>query len=74
MAVGRVSPNRESVVWRSWHRTDMSTSVRDFHGVISEPFAPPTDDQQVIAVDWSETGWVQVTWLITRDMPNPANQ
>jgi len=74
MAVGSVRPNRESVVLRSWHRTDMSTSERDYNGIVSEPFPPPIDDCQLVAVNWSETGWVEVTWLITRDMPNPANQ
>jgi hypothetical protein len=47
----------------------MSTSERDYNGVISVPFPPPTDDQQLVSVDWSEAGWVEVTWLIIRDMP-----
>ena len=74
MAVGRVAPNQECVLWRTWYRTDMSTSERDFNGVITVPFPPPTPDQLLVGVDWSETGWVEVTWLITRDMPNPADQ
>ena len=74
MALGRVSPNRESVLLRTWIQTDMSTEERDYHGVTSDPFPPPNEDCQIVSADWSEAGWVQVTWLITRDMPNPSDQ
>jgi hypothetical protein len=74
MVAGEVRPNRESVLLRSWIQTDMSTEDRSYHGVVSEPFPPPFEDCHVVSADWSEAGWVQVTWLITRDMPDPITQ
>lgn len=72
MATDPGARRKECLLLRSWYKTDMTAVERDYHGALSDPFPPPTPDQQLISADWSETGWVQVTWLITRDAPDPT--
>ena len=47
---------------RTWYKTD---GVRgEYIGAFSNPFPVEKDGRRIVAVDWSETGEVEVTWLI----------
>jgi len=53
---------------RAWYRTDADDALPEYKGVFSEPI--PTPDTgvnrgwQIVAVDWSERGIVEITWLV----------
>lgn len=45
-----------------------ANAVEDWHnqnvGTFSDPFPAPDANRQIVAVDWSTRGEVEVTWLI----------
>jgi len=56
---------------RVWYRTDSAPNVRDspneeYVGTFSDPF-PGNPSWQIVDVDWSPPGEVQVTYLIPAD-------
>jgi hypothetical protein len=50
---------------RTWHRTDVSDDDPEYVGAFSLPFPDPAcSGYQIVDVDWSKRGEVQVTYLI----------
>lgn len=49
---------------RTWYRTDIDPADPAYRGAFSTHFPAEGDHGRIVAVDWSEPGWVEVTWLI----------
>jgi hypothetical protein len=50
---------------RTWYKTDVDDNEPEYVGAFSDPFPDPAmRDAQIVAVDWSEPGWVEVTYLV----------
>jgi hypothetical protein len=50
---------------RQWYDTDAGDGeTPEYVGAFSSPFPTPNDGHQIVAVDWSTRGEVEVTWLI----------
>lgn len=58
---------RTARLHRTWYPTDVTDEDPDYVGAFSDPFPDPrhrTDGAQIVHVDWSKPGEVQVTYLI----------
>lgn len=52
---------------RVTYRTDYDPDNEpEYLGAYSEPFPAESDEQRIVAVDWSVPGLVTVTWLTNR--------
>lgn len=49
---------------RTWYTTDVNQEDPEYVGSFSAPFPRPNPERQIVDVDWSERGVVQVTWLV----------
>ncbi len=50
---------------RTWYRTDATSGEPQYPGAFSTEIpATALDNRQVVGVDWSRRGWVEVTFLI----------
>lgn len=54
---------------RAWYRTDVSDEDTDYLGAFSSAIPPETRTGRIVDVDWSERGWVIVTFLVDGDGP-----
>lgn len=48
---------------RTWYRTDVDTNDPEYVGTRSAPI-PASVTDEIVAVDWSVPGEVQVTYLV----------
>jgi hypothetical protein len=48
---------------RTWYRTDVEDAEPEYLGMFSDPFPAEDPDRKIVKVDWSQRGWVEVTWL-----------
>ena len=48
---------------RHWYQTDTSDDEPDYEGTQSSTI-PGWGDREIVGVDWSRRGWVEVTFLI----------
>lgn len=55
---------RTSRLMRTWYKTDATDDEPEYVGGFSNEFPTPTDERQIVAVDWSKRGEVEVTWLL----------
>lgn len=69
---------RGACLFRTWYRTDAKVDEPEYMGSFTEhiPASAFRDGQQIVDVDWSVRGWVQVTFLgpggsIPGDVPWP---
>lgn len=51
-------------LFRSWYPTDVSDDDPEYVGTFSERFPAPRPGMEIVDVDWSVRGEVQVTWLV----------
>ena len=49
---------------RTHYKTDYDPDEPEYNGKFSASL-PLNEDGQIVNVDWSEPGWVEVTWLIS---------
>lgn len=49
---------------RIQYGTDYSDREPEDQGNFSDPFPAADDTRQIVDVDWSEPGFVTVTWLV----------
>lgn len=48
---------------RSWYKTDVNPEDPEYGGAFSDPF-PQNPGWEIVGVDWSTAGWVEVTYLV----------
>jgi len=57
-------PNKQ--LMRTWYKTDRDVEKDpEYVGSFSSVFPPPNSSREIVAVDWSVPGEVEVTWLIS---------
>ena len=54
---------RLSHLMRITYQTDATDDEPEYLGSFSHSFPTPDDERQIVAVDWSTRGEVEVTWL-----------
>lgn len=54
---------------RTWYRTDAKDDEPEYVGAFSGtiPARALEDSRQIVSVDWSQRGWVEVTYLTPGD-------
>jgi hypothetical protein len=49
---------------RTWYKTDASDEDPEYVGAFSGEIPKPKDGEEIVGVNWSERGWVEVTYLL----------
>lgn len=52
-------------LFRTRYPTDADDSDEEYIGAFSNPFPAEDATRRIVAVDWSQRGVVEVTWLVS---------
>jgi hypothetical protein len=63
-------PERQRLM-RIWYQTDMGLGSVRYVGTLSAVFPAEDATHRIVGVDWSESGEVEVTWLIGWEAGDP---
>lgn len=56
---------RQQRLLRIEYGTDYSDAQPEYPGNFSDPFPAADDTRKIVDVDWSNPGYVTITWLVS---------